>query len=69
MPSVRITIATRIEYKQHLMVKLIAANLGISIADVISAALANYLISEVPEDIYQQAKRQAEEQMAREISE
>ena len=51
------------------MVKLVAAGLHISMSDIVGAALANYLISEVPEDMYQQAKKQAEEQMSREIGE
>ena len=50
------------------MVKLVATGLNITTSDIVGAALANYLISEVPEGMYQQAKKQAEEQMTREIS-
>ena len=49
------------------MVKSAAAGLGISMSDIVGAALANYLISEVPEDMYKQAKKKAEEQITREI--
>ena len=59
------TVGFRLPRQQHAMLKYISVTTGESMSDMATAAIRDYLLNEkeVPEELYQEAKRAADRKL------